>query len=238
MALHQTPDNGIHEAPEILLVCDDPEDVQVMELHLTTAGYSVSAASDPESALRIADENNSDLVIVNIGIPAPALVEKMRAGGHRRLLLVSESNHHQIEAMQTIPADDYMTRPIRIDDLLARLTFLLPQPAAGGGSPLQSQPVVRAGHLEINLESHAVYRAGERLELSRTDWLLLGQLARRPGQPVMDQELLVRTWGPEYRHEAGFLHTYVEHLRMRLDDTEEPHLIRRFHDVGYFLSTD
>jgi two-component system, OmpR family, KDP operon response regulator KdpE len=130
-------------------------------------------------------------------------------------------------------ADDYVTKPFNPDELAARIAAILRR--SSGEQPAAAQ-VLDYGHLTIDLGRRRIVANGDEVELSRTEWELLYQLASNAGRVMLHSELLSRIWGPEFRDETYYLRTWVSRLRAKLEaDRENPTLIRTFPGMGYRL---
>jgi two-component system KDP operon response regulator KdpE len=132
-------------------------------------------------------------------------------------------------------ADDYVAKPFHLDDLAARVRAVLRR-ASGVASGIGA---VRFDDIEIDLERRMVYRAGQLVELSRTEWLLLQHLATNAGKVVLHTELLTKVWGPEYRDDLQYLRVWVSRVRRKLGARPgEPGRIKTFQGIGYLLDAE
>jgi two-component system KDP operon response regulator KdpE len=210
----------------ILVVDDEPQIRRALATNLTTRGYTVDLADSGERALQLAAAHHPDLVIVDLGLPGIDGVEVIR--GLRGwstvpivVLSVRDGEHDKIEALDA-GADDYVTKPFGIGELLARVRAALRRSV-----PAEEEPIVHAGDLTIDLVAKTVTRAGEPVALTPTEWRLIDVLARHPGKLVTQRQLLQTVWGPAYETETNYLRVHFTHLRRKLEaDSSRPrHLI-------------
>jgi two-component system KDP operon response regulator KdpE len=216
-----------HEHPtRILVVDDEPQIRRALATNLTTRGYTVDLADSGERALQLAADHHPDLVIVDLGLPGIDGVEVIR--GLRGwstvpivVLSVRDGEHDKVEALDA-GADDYVTKPFGIGELLARVRAALRRAV-----PAEEAPIVHAGDLTIDLVAKTVTRAGEPVALTPTEWRLIDVLARHPGKLVTQRQLLQTVWGPAYETETNYLRVHFTHLRRKLEaDSSRPrHLI-------------
>ena len=210
----------------VLVVDDDVPLLRALRITLRASGFEVVTAADGAAALREAAAAHPDAVVLDLGLPdmdgaevlaglrpwfrAPVLVLSARAGGRDK-----------VEALDA-GADDYVTKPFDMDELLARLRALLRRRTPEGGDP-----VVVTEHFTVDLAARRVTVAGEPVRLTPTEWALLSELARAPGRLVSQQHLLQAVWGPGYAQETHYLRVYLAQLRRKLEP--RPTTPRYFH---------
>lgn len=215
----------------ILAVDDEPAVLRVVKLGLTNEGFRVLTASTPAEALSIAEAHRPDLALIDIMMPEADGFEVMRSLRERVnlpviLLTAKRSDADKVLGLE-LGADDYVVKPFSPEELAARVRAVLRRVSRTEGAP----QVVRSGDVEIDLERRLVRRAGEIVNLTRTEWMLLQHLAANPGKIMLNTELLAKVWGPEYRDDLQYLRVWVSRLRRKLD----PSLIRTFQGIGYML---
>ena len=208
----------------VLLVDDDATLRQTLGIGLRAAGHEVVTAGDGRTAMQALREDHPDIVGLDLGLPDLSGIEVLR--GLRAwstlpvvVLSARAESSEKVEALD-LGADDYVTKPFGMDELLARIRAA----ARRAGSDL---PVLEAGDLVIDLPARRVTRSGAVVRLTPTEWGLLEMLVRTPGRLVSQQDLLHEVWGPAYGRETNYLRVYVGALRKKLeDDPSSPrHLI-------------
>lgn len=204
----------------ILIVDDDPRIVRALEITLAAHGYEVSSAGDGHRAIEGAASARPDLIVLDLGLPGISgvdVIRSVRSWSTLPILVVSgrTDSGDKVEALDA-GADDYITKPVAVDELLARIRALSRRSPASSDSP-----VVRLGPTEIDLASRVVRRRGpngeELVRLTPTEWRMLEVLARESGRLVPSQQLLTEVWGPQYTNDTGYLRLYVSQLRKKLE---------------------
>jgi two-component system, OmpR family, KDP operon response regulator KdpE len=223
---------------KVLLADDDPQLVRALRITLAAHGYDVVAAPDGAAAIAAASSERPDVIVLDLGMPrldGVEVIEAVRGWSAVPIIVVSgrTGSGDKVEALDA-GADDYVTKPFQIDELLARLRALTRR--TGGA---ETVPVVRFGDVEIDRAARAVTRGGERVHLTPTEWRMLDFLARSPGALVTRQDLLKELWGTEQVTDTGYLRLYVSQLRKKLEaDPSHPvHLITE-QGMGYRLVLD
>lgn len=224
--------------PLLLVVDDEPGVLRLIKLELGARGFRVVTASNGEEALRLAEEQRPDAVVLDLMMPGLSGFEVMRRLRERSnvpILLVTakDRDSDKIRGLES-GADDYVVKPFNPDELGARIRAVLRRTVAG-----EVQRVIRAGNVEIDLDRRLVHKKGAQVSLTRTEWLLLQHLAANPDKVILGPELLTKVWGPEYRDDLQYLRVWVSRLRAKLEDSpSEPRIIRTLPGIGYMLATD
>lgn len=217
----------------LLLVEDDPALVRTLTMNLEARGFVVEASRCGQRALQRAREEPPDLMIVDLGLPdvdGADVVRAVRAFADLPVLILSarDDQQHKVAGLDA-GADDYVTKPFALEELLARLRALLRR-AGPGAHP---GPVC-VGDLTIDAASRRVERAGVPVHLTPTEWNLLEVLVRARGGLVPQRELLRAVWGPKYTTETNYLRVYLAQLRRKLEDTpSRPRHLLTEPGVGY-----
>jgi two-component system KDP operon response regulator KdpE len=217
----------------VLVVDDDPHLTRALRITLRAAGYEVVAAPDGRAALKEAAEDHPDLVVLDLGLPDMDGVEVL-AGlrpwfvGPVLVLSARADSHDKIDALDA-GADDYVSKPFDMGELLARLRALLRR-----GTAEADEPVVTTDDLTIDLVSKQVTRDGAVVRLTPTEWGLLSELVRSPGRLVSQRQLLQTVWGPAYEKETHYLRVYMAQLRRKLEpDPARPRYLHTEPGMGY-----
>jgi DNA-binding response OmpR family regulator len=225
----------------ILVVDDDPLIVRLVRTNLERAGYRVLTAASGEAALDAAAAELPDLVILDLALPAMDGYEVCRRIREFSLVpvVMLTARGEQVDKLRgfEMGADDYLTKPFAPAELLARVRAVLrrSQPGAAAGAP-GAPAIVRCGDITVDLARRRVTVRGEPVQLTRTEFQLLQQLAVNAGKVLSHTELLTKVWGPEYRDDRDYLWAYVRHLRRKLEpDPERPTHIRSEPGFGYVL---
>lgn len=220
---------------KILVADDDPQLVRALRITLAAHGYDVVAAADGAAAITLAAQSHPDIVLLDLGMPhldGVQVIEALRGWTQAPIIVVSgrTGSADKVDALDA-GADDYVTKPFQIDELLARLRALGRRAAAS-----VDDPVVRFGDVELDLATKTVTRAGVRVHLTPTEWRMLEFLARHPGALVTRQSLLKEIWASENVNDSGYLRLYMSQLRKKLEaDPARPvHLLTET-GMGYRL---
>lgn len=201
---------------KILVVEDDPGLLRALSINLRARHFEVQTAADGASALVAAGSFVPDLVVLDLGLPdidGVDVVAGLRGWTTVPIIVLSarDSQATKVDALDA-GADDYMTKPFGMDELLARiragLRRAIPNPPA---------PVVYSASFTVDLAAKRVERDGKTIRLTPTEWHLLEILVRNAGKLVSQQQLLREVWGPHYEHETNYLRVYLAQLRRKLE---------------------
>ncbi len=219
----------------ILVVEDDPTIARALMVNLRARGYEALHATTGAEALAAAADRSPDVVLLDLGLPdidGLTVIDGIRGWSQVPIIVVSARHEAEskIEALDR-GADDFVTKPFSLGELLARLRAALRR---SGGE--ESQPIVHTedGHLCIDLAAKTVTRAGEKVHLTPHEWGVLEVLVRHAGGLVSQSDLLQQVWGPSYGKETNYLRVYISQLRQKLEeDSSAPvHLITEL-GMGY-----
>ncbi len=222
----------------MLIADDDPQLVRALRITLAAHGYDVVAAPDGPAAIALAAKEHPDVVMLDLGMPrldGVQVIQALRGWTTAPIIVVSgrTGSADKVEALDA-GADDYVTKPFQIDELLARLRALSRRAVAASGAP-----VVSFGDVVVDLSTKTVTRAGERVRLTPTEWRILEFLARNPGSLVTRQALLKDIWGTEQVADTGYLRLYLSQLRKKLErDPAHPAYLLTEQGMGYRLLAD
>jgi two-component system, OmpR family, KDP operon response regulator KdpE len=218
----------------ILCVEDDPTLARALGINLRARGYEVDLASSGGQALRIAADRHPDVVVLDLGLPdmdGTDVIAGLRGWSTVPIVVLSarQSSHDKVGALDA-GADDYVTKPFAMDELLARLRASLRRARPDSEEPA----VVTTPTLTIDLAAKTVKREGEVVRLTPTEWSLLEILVRHSGRLVSQRQLLHEVWGPGYERETHYLRVYVGQLRRKLEtDPSRPVLLQTEPGMGY-----
>ncbi len=221
----------------ILVVDDEPQIRKFLRISLSAYGYEVIEAARGEEGVGKCATESPDLVILDLGLPdldGQAVIARMREWSSVPIIVLSvrAAEAEKVAALDG-GADDYVTKPFGIHELLARVRAVLRSRRREGEPP---PAVVRIGELAIDLARHRVRTGGAEVRLSRKEFALLRLLALHAGRIVTHQQLLREVWGPAHEHETHYLRIYIGHLRQKLgDDPANPQYISNEPGVGYRL---
>ena len=213
----------------VLVVDDDPHLLRTLRINLAAHGHTVVPAADGAAALRAAAEHPPpDVVVLDLGLPdMPGLdvLAGLRGWSSVPVIVLSArtDSPDKIAALDA-GADDYVTKPFGVPELLARLRAAVRRAAV---VVPDGAPVVETASFTVDLVAKKVVREGEEVHLSPTEWGVLEHLARHPGMLVTQQQILREVWGPSYGTEGHYLRVYLAHLRRKLEpDPAHPrHLV-------------
>ena len=204
--------------PRILVVDDEPQLVRALTINLRARKYQVDAAYDGASALQLAAERRPDVVILDLGLPDMDGVDVITGllGWTRIPIIVLSARHASDEKVEALDAgaDDYITKPFGMDELLARLRAAVRRIApteTGGATHVETETFA------VDLVAKKVHRDGAEVRLTPTEWHLLEILVRNPGRLIGQKQLLREVWGPGYGTETNYLRVYMAQLRRKLE---------------------
>jgi two-component system, OmpR family, KDP operon response regulator KdpE len=221
----------------VLLVEDDAPLRRVMSGVLERAHFRVDIAADGLTATEKLRRDDYEIVLLDIGLPVIDGWEILRTLDTRReatVIVVSAGDEGDKIRALDLGAEDYLIKPFRADQLLARVAAVLHRIRGR----LEAARILRCASVTVDLSVRTVTRSGRVVHLSPTECLLLSELARNAGLVVDHRTLLARVWGPMYAGDRYYLHTFIQRLRRKLeDDPEEPRIILTVGRLGYRLNS-
>jgi two-component system, OmpR family, KDP operon response regulator KdpE len=202
----------------VLVVDDEPQIVRALRINLAARGYEVLAAADGTTALRSAADHRPDVVVLDLGLPdldGTAVLERLRRWSSIPVIVLSARTDaaDKVAALDA-GADDYVTKPFGMDELLARLRAAVRRAAAPAGG---EGAVVETDAFTVDLLAKKVLRDGAEVHLTPTEWGLLEVLVRNRGKLIAQRQLLAEVWGTGYEANTHYLRVYLAQLRRKLE---------------------
>jgi two-component system KDP operon response regulator KdpE len=245
----------LDQVTRVLVVDDEPQILRALRINLRVRSYEVDTAATGSQALEVAARHPPDLVILDLGLPdldGVEVIEGLRGWTTAPIIVLSgrADSMDKVEALDA-GADDYVTKPFAMEELLARM-----RAAARRTGTVDDQPRVRLGGLVVDLAAKRVIReadqagsppagqagnspAGQDIRLTPTEWHLLEVLLRNPGKLLSQRHLLAEVWGPGYADAAGNLRLYMAQLRRKLEpDPGRPRWLLTEPGMGYRYQPD
>jgi len=224
----------------VLVVDDEPKIRMFIRANLEARGYEVHLAQDGVEGVEMAARVDPDVIVLDVNMPRMDGITACRrirewADVPIIILSVREEETDKVKALDE-GADDYVTKPFGIEELLARIRVALRR-SAGMKTPA---PVFSGGGLEVDFSKRAVWRHGQMVKLTRTEYALLAYLVSNCGKVLTHRELLHNVWGPEYGEESEYVRTFIRQLRRKIeDDPSNPKFIVTEPRIGYrFIKPD
>lgn len=219
----------------VLVVDDDMQILRALRIHLTARGYHVLTAANGAGALRAAAEGHPDVVVLDLGLPdldGTEVIAGLRGWTSVPIIVLSAriDSTDKVHALDC-GADDYVTKPFGMDELLARLRAAVRRAASTTDA---DEPVVDAGDFTVDLAAKIVERDGAEVHLTPTEWGILELLVRNRGKLVSRRQLMHEVWGPGDRKETSYLRVYLAQLRRKLEpDPARPRHLLTEAGMGY-----
>ena len=221
----------------VLVIDDEAALLRALRINLAARDYTVSTASDGASGLAAMARDHADVVIVDLGLPDMDGTEVIRGirGWSSAPIIVLSARGQETQKVEALDAgaDDYVTKPFGMNELLARL-----RAATRRATPGADEPVVDAVDFTVDLAAKRVtLRSGTQVRLTPTEWQLLEMLARHRGRLVTGRQLLQEVWGPNYETETHYLRVYMAQLRRKLEpDPSRPKHLLTEPGMGYRMT--
>jgi two-component system response regulator MprA len=217
----------------ILIIEDDEGIVRVLRRALSYEGYTVDTALDGETGLNLAREHHPDLVILDLMLPGMDGIEvcqRLRAGGSTPIIMLTAKDAVQ-DRVQGLDAgaDDYMSKPFDLEELLARLRALLRR------TQMERAPVLTFADLSLDTSTRQATRIGRVIALTAKEYDLLELFLRHPRQVLTREMIFDRVWGYDFGGESNVLDVYIRYLRQKLENNGEIRLLHTVRGVGYVM---
>jgi len=222
--------------PRVLIVDDDLAIIKLLRANLKAEDYEILTAMDGTEALQIIEMELPDLVILDIMMPKMdgfEVCQQLREWSQLPIIMLSARGDEEdkVKCLE-LGADDYITKPFGVGELIARVKAVFRRTQAIGTIP--TQPSFTSGDLEINFAQRGVTVAGKEVKLTPTEYQLLQELVLNKGKVLTHTHLLNKVWGLEYREERQYLHVFIRRLRAKLEpDLTNPRYIITLPGVGY-----
>lgn len=222
----------------VLVVDDEISILRALRINLTARHYEVSTAVDGASGLAAMARDRPDVLILDLGLPdmnGTDVIKGVRGWTTTPIIVLSAwGQENQKVAALDAGADDYITKPFGMDELLARL-----RAAVRRASPAPDEPVVVTSDFTVDLAAKRVTRGDCDIRLTPTEWQLLEVLVRHSDRLVTQRQLLQEVWGPEYQTESNYLRVFIAHLRRKLEpDPSRPRYLLTEAGMGYRFTAD
>lgn len=223
-------------ATVVLVVEDDSSIVDLVRSNLTVRGFTVIVSRTGDDAVAIVQSDRPDVVLLDLMLPKADgfdVCQQVRAVSSVGIIVISARRGEQdkVRALN-LGADDYMTKPFGVDELLARIAALLRRSRGIPAPAVESNPLTFGG-VTVDLDARLVTKDGAPVHLTPTEFALLRELALSPGKLLSHATLLRKVWGPGYETETEYTRVYVRRLRMKLEDPDGPPLIATEPRGGY-----
>jgi two-component system, OmpR family, KDP operon response regulator KdpE len=222
----------------VLVVDDEPPILRVVAANLRARGYEVLTAASGEAALTAVQAHQPDCIVLDLGLPG---IDGLQVLRHLRswtmtpvIILTAMGGERDKARALELGADDYVTKPFGMADLLARIRVALRHGQAPGS---RGPSIIRAGAVQIDLETRCVARDGQPVQLTQTEYRLLEVLATNAGRLCTDRFLIEQVWGPGRDEKGQDLRAALANLRRKLDDESVPQLLVSEPGTGYRLLT-
>jgi two-component system KDP operon response regulator KdpE len=231
----------VSDDTSVLIVEDDRNIVDLLQANLLVRGFDVTVSRDGAGVLDRVRDGGIDLVLLDLMLPGLDgfdLCREIRTESTVGIIVVSARRGEQdkVRALN-VGADDYLTKPFGVDELLARITALLRRSRAAPVVAPAMAPL-RFGDVTIDLDAQLVTKGGEPVHMTPTEFALLQEFALAPGKLLTHAALLRKVWGPGYETETEYTRGYVRRLRAKLEDPDGPPLIATEPRAGYRLISD
>ncbi|HLO82888.1 MAG TPA: response regulator [Chitinophagaceae bacterium] len=224
--------------PEILIIDDEPQIRKLLEITLEGNGYIPKSASSAKEGMIMAGNHPPDLILLDLGLPdenGQTVLRKLRKWYVNPIIILSvQKREEEIITALDNGANDYLSKPFRIGELLARIRSVLRQSVSEEG-----ETVLHFRDLEIDLTNRSVIKNGQLIKLTTTEYSLLALLARSNGKVLTHHYLLRTIWGPGYIDQSQYLRVYIAQIRKKIeDDPNRPEILLTESGVGYRFVSD
>src|SRR5258705_6800263 len=223
----------------LLVVDDEPDIVELLSASLKYHGYDVASATSGRQAMEEARRFRPDMILLDVMMPELdgfEVLRKLRGEGTRvpvLFLTARDATEDKIKGL-TLGGDDYVTKPFSLSEILARIQAVLRRAADPAGGAAASSSRLAFADIELDEDTHEVFKAEHEVQLSPTDFKLLRYFMTNPGRVLSKAQILDHVWQYDFGGDAGVVESYVSYLRKKID-TGEPRLLQTLRGVGYSL---
>ncbi len=220
----------------MLVVDDEPSIVDVVSMALRHQGFGVQSAGTGREALNLVRQWHPHVIVLDVMLPDMDgfdVIRRLRGGGARIpvvFLTARDSTEDKVHGL-TLGGDDYVTKPFSLEEVIARIRAVLRRTRGDGTEP---PPRLKFADLELDEDSHEVWRAGAQIQLSPTEFKLLRYFMGNANRVLSKMQILDHVWDYDFRGDTGIVESYVSVLRRKVDSAE-PHLLHTLRGVGYVL---
>lgn len=223
---------------KILIIEDDAQIARFVELELEHEGYQVKKFDNGYDGINALKEDDYDLLLLDLMLPGLDGIEvcnKVREFSNLPIIMLTAKSEleDKVKGLDT-GADDYLTKPFEIEELLARIRALLRRDKGD----VEAANTLKIADIEVNLDAHQVKRAGQKIELTKKEYDLLVYLIKNEGIVVSRDKLLNNVWGYNYTGETNIVDVYIRYLRSKIDEPFEEKLIQTVRGVGYVMRSE
>ena len=240
MTDNKETNNIINQPTIVLIIEDDPVMIRYLTISLEKQGYEPHEAANGEMGLERAAALAPDIILLDLGLPDMTGLEvlsRLQEWSRAPIIVLSANEEEEIKVMALDGgACDYVTKPVGLPELLARIRVALRHAARNA---VEENAVRQFGNVEMDLLHHRVTRANQEVRLTPIQYKMLALLVRRVGQVVTHRQMLREVWGPEYATETNYLRVYMKQLREKLEENPaEPRYLLNEQGIGYRLQPD
>lgn len=223
---------------KILIIEDDAQIARFVELELEHEGYQVKKFDNGYDGINALKEDDYDLLLLDLMLPGLDGIEvcnKVREFSNLPIIMLTAKSEleDKVKGLDT-GADDYLTKPFEIEELLARIRALLRRDKGD----VEAANTLKIADIEVNLDAYRVKRAGQKIELTKKEYDLLVYLIKNEGIVVSRDKLLNNVWGYNYTGETNIVDVYIRYLRSKIDEPFEEKLIQTVRGVGYVMRSE
>jgi two-component system KDP operon response regulator KdpE len=223
----------------VLVIDDDPQLLRLVRANLEPVGYRVITSTNAGDALELVERETFNLILLDIMLPEMdgyQFCQRIREFSAVPIIMLTAKveDADKVRGLK-VGADDYLTKPFNVQELLARIEAVLRR--AHSPEELKVSPPFVCGDVSVDFIRRRVTVRGKEVPLTLTEYKLLSQLVNNAGRVMLHRELLTRVWGPEYQDEVDYLRAYIRHLRSKLEDTpHQPRYILAKPGIGYMFA--
>lgn len=227
---------------KILIVEDEEKIARFIELELCHEGYEVTKVSDGRDGLKLAESGQFDLLLLDIMLPGlngMEVLRRLRRASNMPVIILTarDAVMDRVSGLD-LGADDYITKPFFIEELLARIRAVLRKHPAATKIPVAAHTMLKCGRLALDEAAHEVWYDGHRIELTSREFTLLAYMMKNQNIVLSRDTLMAQVWGYDYVGETNVVDVYIRYLRSKIDDVFQIKLIYTVRGVGYVMKDD